>query len=254
MNFKSKKDASNYNGARIALLTLVIFSLLNIVILPIAQAKYYFLFSTYASLQLTLLACFRHYTFLYGAVISLIPYFLCWMLSKKYSVWMIIALIMFAFDSILFFGNITNGFIGGAWGFYAEVGVRGYIFIALSIGIKASLKNNRMTLLEKVQLAYENPSMTQGTREITVTRKKAFLGLASPMTVLVNDVEVCSLKNGESETITVPAEAFVLGAVFDMGGSNGEIMIPEVTTTTNYLLKPKAGLVVTSIQIVPAEN
>ena len=97
-----------YNIARTNLLLMIAFTLLNIILL-FAKANYMMLFS----------ATVPYFSVVIGmedgsgmllvpsilvAAITLILYFLCWLLSKRSWVWMIVALVLFALDSLVLVG------------------------------------------------------------------------------------------------------------------------------------------------------
>lgn len=97
-----------YNTARLNLLIMIVFTLLNIVLL-FAQSNTMMLFSATVPYMavivgmedgsgMLLVPC------ILVAVITLILYFLCWLLSKRSHVWMIVALVLFVLDCLALIG------------------------------------------------------------------------------------------------------------------------------------------------------
>ena len=96
--------AQKYNTARANLLTMLILTLLNIVMLFVG-ADFMLLFSAtvpyfaaalgfYSALDIFLYPC------LIFAGICLLAYFICWILSKNHYGWMIAALVLFGIDTL----------------------------------------------------------------------------------------------------------------------------------------------------------
>ena len=254
MAISTSKNAANYKGARISLLIVIIFSVLNI--FSIALAETYFIFSTYISQLLIVIGYTSNEFVVYAAiaVVTLIPYLLCYIFCKKHPGWLVAGLVLFAVDSVLFLIDLPAYLEAGDYSMFIDLAIRVYVIITLALGVKAGFSKEK-DLTTAVQEAYANQTSAEGeveaTREITVTRKKTFVAMAAQMIVCVNGTEVCRLKSGQSQTLTVPAKAFVLGAVFTMAGGSGEIIVPEVATSNTYKLSPKMGFTVVNIEITP---
>ena len=88
-------------------------------------------------------------------------------------------------------------------------------------------------------------------RQITVTRKKSFVGCAVPIICYVNGIEVCRLKNGASETFTAPAEPFELGVSLTNGLSANSVPVNYGEAPLSFRLEMKMGMAAAKINIVP---
>ncbi|MBE7088315.1 MAG: hypothetical protein E7370_02155 [Clostridiales bacterium] len=256
MTNSTSKNASQYKGARASLLIVIICSLVNI--FTIALIETYFVFSSYISQIIIIIGYSLDEMLIYGviAAITIVPYLLCWIFSKKHPGWLVASLVLFSIDSVLFLIDLPAYLAEGDYTMFIDLAVRVYVIITLVLGVKAGFSKKK-DLTAAVQEAYANQDSTEeegefeATREITVTRKKTFIAMAAQMIVCINNQEVCRLKSGESQTLTVPTKAFVLGAVFTMGGGTGEIIVPEVATSNTYKLSPKMGFTVANIEITP---
>ena len=131
-----------YNSARSNLLLMLGFTLVNIVLLVI-KSNTMFLFS--ATVPYYALAIGLEEKLLLGpaiiiAVISVAVYFLCWLLSKKQSGWMVAALVLFLIDTVctavLF---LAAGEVSGITDILIHVWVLYYLIIGVKYG--AILKN-----------------------------------------------------------------------------------------------------------------
>lgn len=103
---------NRYSSARANLLLVLVFTVINM-ILAVAEADLYFLFSATVPYYITifgqLIAFFPEFgmlgtsaliTALAIAAVLLLPYLLCWIFSKKNMGWMIGALVYFAVDTL----------------------------------------------------------------------------------------------------------------------------------------------------------
>ncbi len=91
-----------YSFTRRNILTLIIFSLVNVALF-IAGSDTYFLFSATIPYFGALDVAFS-FGYVYGAavcLISLLLFFLCWLFSKKNPKWMLTATVLFSFDCLV---------------------------------------------------------------------------------------------------------------------------------------------------------
>ena len=101
-------EEMKYTRARHSLLLVVILSIVNMFSLVFADT--YYLFSSYITLSITATGGYMYLesgeavllivTIALG-IISLVPYLLCWIFSKKKVGWLIAALVLFALDTLL---------------------------------------------------------------------------------------------------------------------------------------------------------
>lgn len=107
-NVVMKNEEMKYTRARHSLLLVVILSIVNLFALVFADM--YFLFSSYITLTIGATGGFMYLesgdaillvvTIILG-IISVIPYLVCWIFSKKKVGWLIASLVLFALDTVL---------------------------------------------------------------------------------------------------------------------------------------------------------
>jgi len=116
-NIDFTKYALDYARTRRNLLAVVIFTLINVIMATLGTG-YYFLFS--ATGPMLILEIFQQLSAEFGggfltvgvglALLGVFIYFLFWLLSKKHRVCILLALIIFSIDTILFLGLIALEF------------------------------------------------------------------------------------------------------------------------------------------------
>ncbi len=173
-----------YNTARNQLLWVVAFSAINL-ILQLVGADLYFLFSATAPLILTFFGMFfcgkypaevygedfSEYQFLDSSVFAVFVtvafaiigmYLLCWFMAKKQKVaWMIVALVLFALDTVLMLW-----YYGISFGILFDALFHAWVIYYLIVGIRAAfqLKN----LPPEEEFAVDPTDPTQQTLDFTV--------------------------------------------------------------------------------------
>ena len=268
--FTSIYDAK-YKSMRLSLLLIAVMSTINLV--SIIFAETYFLFSAYLpqllvsvgySLYLeTEITAFPIIMGLIGLV-TIVPYFVCWVLSKKHIGWMIGALVMFSLDSLLFLPDFFLLLLSGDVSMLLDLAIRIYALVSLAMGVSYGLKAKKETataaeaIPTMADVLAENgtdyapattPEADEVQRAVTVTRKKSFVGCAMPIVIYANGKEVCRLKNGESQTFTVGSNAFELGAQMSNGLCVGSTMVSEGTTALSYQAAIKSGMMTSHIEL-----
>ena len=209
-----KKYAVNFTRARANLLAVVAFTVVNI-ILAATGSDWMFLFSATIPLMITHL--FAGIAFVAGGGILVIGvvlallcagvYFLFWALSKRWRVFILVALIIFAIDTLVFLFVVLG--IGGA-GDIINLAFSGWVLYYLIIGTIAwaKLSNVNESDIVAVQNAVANEEANAALGEIApggsaqtivddteydsvnaniaVTRKKSFVGSAIKFYCVVN--------------------------------------------------------------------
>ena len=115
------KLEQQYKVSRMNLLLVLAFTFINM-ILALAKASFYMLFSASIPFELTVLGVLMaddygigFTVFLFGlSVVLLLPYLLSFIFSKKHFAWMIAALVWFSLDSVLFLILVV---MAGGWDF-----------------------------------------------------------------------------------------------------------------------------------------
>ncbi len=263
--------AGKYKSMRASLLLIAVMSTINLITIIFAET--YFLFSAYLPQLLvsvgyvlyleTEIAAFPIIMGLIGLV-TIIPYFVCWIFSKKHVGWMIGALVLFSLDSLLFLPDFLVFLLDGDVSMLIDLAIRIYALVSLAMGISYGLKAKKAaaTVTEAIPTMAEvlaedgtdyapadDDTFADFQRTITVSRKKSFYGCAMPLVIFVNGKEVCRLKNGESQTVTVGSSAFELGAQMSGGMCAGSTMVPEGTTALTYQAVIKSGMMTSHIEL-----
>lgn len=117
MNQRRTPDV--YQIARSNLLALMILTAINVAMALLGQDTY-FLFTDYLAYDLAVYAAIFHVVSGDGVYLAvgiilpllvLVPYFLCWLLSKKRRGWMIAALVLFSLDTVLLLLSAVSDFM-----------------------------------------------------------------------------------------------------------------------------------------------
>ena len=139
-----------YRGSRYNLLVVLIFTVINLVMLLVGSGSY-FLFSASIPYYLTVFGyMFDNYTVgtftltaLVIAAAILTVYLVCWILSKKRSGWIIVALVLFAVDTLAMLGMMFLSGTGiAAW--IMDIVFHAWVIISLSRGLVAASKLKTM--------------------------------------------------------------------------------------------------------------
>ncbi|MBQ9805264.1 MAG: hypothetical protein IJW49_01975 [Clostridia bacterium] len=166
-NLSPRQLAQNrYNSARANLLLVLVFTVINIV-LAVAEANLYFLFSATVPYYITiigqLIAFFPEFgmlgtpalvTAIAIAAVLLLPYLLCWIFSKKSSGWMIGALVCFSLDTLIL---LLFALIAFDTSMIADLLFHAWVIYYLILGIKSG--ND----LKKLPVESEEPSLVNET-------------------------------------------------------------------------------------------
>ena len=266
----TSKHEANVKNARNSLLLIIIFSVLNIALYHLGR---YFIFSSYVSTQLTMLGYVLAdelsspivaVLFILIGVALLVPYLLAYIFSKKNGkAWMIVALVLFSIDTLLVLLDVPAYLDAGEASIFIDLAIHVVFVVQLAIGVNSASKRRKELIAEANAPAvtedtvavdsYTESSVDVTSRSITVTRKKAFAGMAVGITVCVDGTPVAVLKNGQSIDLTVPGRTFELGAVVGNGVGAGNIVVPSDSTVSAYTMVIKMGAFASSVDIKPVE-
>ena len=262
------QNESKFRNARLSLLSIVIFSAVNL--FSVILLDTYFLFSAYipqilaavgASLYFETGIVAVYLIFAVIGLISIIPYLLCWIFSKKKKGWMIAALVIFSLDSLLFLVDFVSLLMQGEFSFLIDLVFHVWALVSLILGVKYGLKakaesagNENEELSDFIEDSNEDATeVADGgvLRTVTVTRKKSYIGCAIPMFCYVNGKEVCQLKNGETKSFEVSDKSFELGFMLKNAMCSGSIQVDAGTDALAYTAAMKAGMMANTIVITP---
>ena len=138
-NNNSDMARQKYATARVNLLLLVAFTLLNIIMLVVGS-DYFLMFSATVPYFAVLLGMIDETGMMLIpcvaiAVIGLISYFLCWLLSKKNYGWMVAALVLFVVDTLALVGvYILVGDFSGIMDLLFHAWVLYYLLVGVTYG------------------------------------------------------------------------------------------------------------------------
>lgn len=267
------QNETKYKNMRMMILVTLIFSLINCVSLLLANTFY--LFSAYIPLvfissgvslyaETGLIAFYIVATVL--AIVTLIPYLLAFIFSKKHLGWMIAALVIFSVDTLMLLVDALMTFDSAL---IVCLLIHIYILVMLALGVKygklvkqereaemaaagAHMDPYAMQTVEgeaavEAEVAH-NPA-ADVRRTITVIRKKSFVGCALPFDCYVGTRSVFSLKNGKSDTFEATGESFVLRAGTSNGMVVGEVVVPEGADNLTYEISMKMGMLTNFLEI-----
>ena len=137
------KNGSKYNSARISLLIIVIVSVLNL--FTILFSGVYFVFSSYFTQVLggagymlyaeTKEVIYPIVTTVLG-IISVVPYLLCWIFSKKRFGWMVASLVIFCVDSAGFLFDMIGLLAIGEFSMTIDLVIRVLLIVEFAIAVK----------------------------------------------------------------------------------------------------------------------
>ncbi len=264
------QNETKYKNMRLMILLTLIFSLVNCVSVLALDTFYYF--SAY--IPLVFIATGVNF---YGgtgmmvfyvvavvlALVTLVPYLLAYIFSKKQVGWMIAALVIFSVDTLMLLVDVVLAFnVALLICLLFHV----YIIVMMAMGVKYGKLVKQEREAEQAAGIHADPYAAQinGTetavegeitdnaaadvrRTITVIRKKSFSGCAIPFECYVGNRPVFALKNGKSDTFEATGESFVLRAGSSNGMVVGEVIVPAGESDLTYELSMKIGMVTNSL-------
>lgn len=140
-------EEMKYTRARHSLLIVVILSIVNMFSLVFADV--YYLFSSYITLSISATGGYMYLesgdnlilviTIILG-VISVIPYLLCWIFSKRKVGWLIASLVLFALDTLLLLIDAISMLDAT---FILDLVIHILVVVELVIAVKYGLKKKK---------------------------------------------------------------------------------------------------------------
>lgn len=275
MYTEQQKQASRFfqhwKTARAELLIIFILAVVNILAIPLMDT--FFVLAPYIS-SFVLLTSWGMYMesyavvlYIVGAIISLFvvaAYLVCYILSKKHRGAMLAGAIMYGIDTVWVIFDTVSMFAAGE----TAIGIDYLLmilwhglgmFMFISALIKCRTAPVDPALIQKAE-AEESAAATDagilsvnedgtfaetvtdwGTRQLTVVRKKNFVGCAIKFNFSVNGKDGFSLANGKSETLTVTAGPCRLEARTG-NGIAGSVDIPAGTENVTFEVSMKMGM------------
>ncbi len=271
------QNETKYKNMRLMLLMTLILSVVNCVSVLVADTFFYF--SAYLPLLLIIFgASYTAYTgaaifyiiFAVLALLTLVPYLLCYIFSKKNVGWMIAALAIFSLDTVLLLGDLVTAF-DTAWLICFLIHL--YVIFTLAMGVKYGLAVKKEKAADAAAAdTYVQPdeayvpdvdgshtepvdnTLAEARRTITVIRKKSFVGCAVAFACYAGNRQVFMLKNGKTDVFEATGESFVLRAGDAGGLVTGEILVPAGTDNLTFEVSMKMGMVTNSLEFKQIPN
>lgn len=261
LNPRLMQARTAYQRYRIWLLCVFLFSVINVFMLVTSES--YLLFSSYLALQIvavgyTLAAELGDQLYVIVAavlaVISVVPYLLCFIFSKKRVGWTVAGFVLFILDTLLL---CYNAFITDPSLYITDIII--HLICVVTLGI-AIVKHKELRALEREAadearaateaVAADSEDFTEAerspyadcSRSLVITRKKAFAASLVIITCYIDGIAMATLKNGETVTLTVSGEAHKMIFCADSGTSD-DILIPEGADPLAYTVSCKTGMV-----------
>jgi len=169
-NIDIKKYAVKFGTARSNLLLVVAFTMAN-VMLTAFGSDFYLLFSATVPMLALILLEDAMAVGLIVAMLGVFVYFLCWLLSKRKRVFILVALILFSVDTLLFLATTGIVFLLGFGDFMiiVEIAFHGWILYYLITGTAAWAKLRGVTeeQLDDAKTAVDNEVASAAMNELT---------------------------------------------------------------------------------------
>lgn len=258
VTFRSSNDAK-YKNARVNLLLVVIFSAINV--FSILFTNTYFLFSAFIPQLITEVGAIMYQesgVALFAVVasvlslVTVVPYLLAWIFSKKNVGWMIAATVLYTVDTLLFLGTFISLIMQGEIFGIADIVFHAWVIFSLIsavvYGLRASNEKEVSPAEGSNAFAFGNAAGTPeagqqdgATRMLTVTREKKFAGSAIQFICFVNGQELFRLKNGETKAAEVPASAFELGFMLANEMASDKVTVRAGDTSIAYSVLMQMG-------------
>lgn len=268
-NIALSQSETKYKNMRLMILTMFILSAVNCITLVLMDTFFYFsaylpfvLIMVGYGISLTYETMAFYIVMAVLAIISIVPYLLCYIFSKKHVGWMIAALAMFSADTVLLLVDLVtapDALLAVTLIFHV------YIVVTLAMGVKYGLDVKKERLAAETVPAdpYTAPvdpytadasmaasdGYAEVIRTITVVRKKSFVGCAIPIAVYAGNRQVAMLKNGESTTFEATGETFLLRAGSTNGMVVGHVQVPVGTENAAYEISMKMGMVTNRLEL-----
>lgn len=238
-----------YNAARASLLSIVIFSVVNLFTIPMSGT--YFLFSAYVPQMCAWIGYAGYletgmmlFPILYGiyGIISLMPYFLCWIFSKKRVAWMIAALVLFSIESIFLLRDIILYMSANDFSSLSDLLDLLFHIIALATliqGVIYGVKKKKSDAAPEVSesLPVQEPiddGMEGVQRILTISRAKKFIACGVKYNIFVNDTLVGQLGNGDTVKLPITGHSCIVGVISLDATSHAMLTIPAGYSDLHY--------------------
>lgn len=262
-NIKKLQSEAKYKSARMSLLAIVIFSLINIFTIIFSDS--YFLFSSYITQIISATgAVFYLETgetlYVVGCIIlalmSVAPYFLFWILSKNHPGCMIGALALFAVDSLIFLVDFVFFLLEGDFTFIIDLVFRawalGSLIVAVKYGFEAKKHANSMPAVSPTDFyandaAFEQNENAMISRQITLVRPKRFAAMAVQFLCSADGQSAGKLANGKSLTFALDGNAHELIVQLPNGVAMCGINVPAGAEHRAYEVHIKMGAFSTTL-------
>jgi hypothetical protein len=265
-NIQKLQSEAKYKSARMSLLAIVIFSVVNIFSITFADS--YFLFSSYITQILSAVGAMFYFEignallvvlFIILALLSVVPYFLFWLLSKNHPGCMIGALVLFSVDSVVFLVDFVVLLLEGDLSFIIDLVFRvwalGSLIMAVKYGFEAKKHADSIPAVSPTDFYTNDTTFEQNenamiTRSITLIRPKRFAGMAAQFLCSADGQSVGKLANGKTLTFTLDGNAHELIVQLPNGLAMCGVSVPAGSEHRAYEIRMKMGMYTTTLTAV----
>ena len=265
-NIQKLQTEAKYKSARMSLLAIVLFSLVNIFSITFAES--YFLFSSYVTQLISATGAMFYYetgetlfvvVSIILAVISVVPYLLFWIFSKNHPGCMIGALVLFSVDSFIFLIDFIVFLLSGDFSFIIDLVFRVWalasLIIAVKYGFQAKKLANSVPAVSPMDFytddaAFEHSENAMISRQITLVRPKRFAGMAVQFSCLADGQQIGKLANGKSLTFALDGNAHELIVQLPNGVAMCGISVPAGAERRAYEVHLKMTMFSTTLTAV----
>ena len=260
---KQQSDAK-YKNARASLLSIVVLSAVNI--FSISFADIYFLFSSYITQVLAASGAVLYaetgwalylIVAIVMALISVVPYLLFYIFSKKHPGCMIAALVLFSVDSLFFLVDFVLLLMAGDLSFLVDLVFRVWALVSLVVAVKYGFEAKKQAAIADAdpspvytsEMAEQYAANAAIQRSLTLSRPKRFAGMAARIDCYLDGRKVGELKNGANVALTMDANAHELLVRLPNGVAVGGTNIAEGPESKSYEVALKTGGFTASIVV-----
>ena len=263
--FKAAQTDAKYRSARGSLLALIFLSVVNLFSIPFMGR--YWLFSAYVPHILAVTGTKDYLetgstTFLIVCIvlglISLVPYILCCIFSKKRVGWMIAALVLFSIETAILLLDTVVLLLMGDASFLVDAIFHVAALVAIIQGVVYGVRKNKLAAQgitadpvapAEADAGYDADGMGDIQRALTLNRAKKLSGCAIKFKVFVNGVQVGVLTNGATLSLNVPGSGFELGVASEDSSVYALERIPAGYDALSYTTAIKMGMTKNTITL-----
>lgn len=259
-----------YKTARASLLAIIIFSAINL--FSIIFADSYFLFSSY----FTQLVAFVGYELFVESgemifavvsiiigLITLVPYALCYFMSKKKVGWMIGALVLFSIDTAILLVDFVSMLLSGSFGGIIDLAFHIYALGTIVSCVVYGIKGKDVIEKEDIINDFDEPKkiredyseeLASIERELVITKKKQAYGWALKSNLIIDGADKGVISNGEEKSIKLDGHSHTVAVVSGNGQYSETITLSSGYDSFKYIIEYKSHFVKGAIPVLSEDK